>query len=88
MEADRQQTVSLPAVLLRGLIRGYQLFLSPVLGNNCRFDPTCSAYAMEALARHGAVRGTWLGARRILRCHPWGGHGHDPVPDTLPRRNS
>lgn len=88
MEADRQQTVSFPAVLLRGLIRGYQLFLSPVLGNNCRFDPTCSAYAMEALARHGAVRGTWLGARRILRCHPWGGHGHDPVPNTLPRRNS
>ena len=88
MEADRQQTVSLPAVLLRGLIRGYQLFLSPVLGNNCRFDPTCSAYAMESIARHGAVRGTWLGARRILRCHPWGGHGHDPVPDTLPRRNS
>lgn len=88
MDADRPQTFSFPAVLLRGLIRGYQLFLSPVLGNNCRFDPTCSAYAMEAIARHGAVRGTWLGARRILRCHPWGGHGHDPVPDSLPRRNT
>jgi uncharacterized protein len=61
-------------------IRLYQWTLSPLLGFNCRFAPSCSAYAIEAIATHGAVRGVWLALRRILRCHPWGGSGYDPVP--------
>ena len=63
------------------LIRAYQRFLSPALPVACRFVPTCSDYAMEALERHGELRGGWLALRRILRCHPFGGHGYDPVPD-------
>ena len=59
----------------------YRLVISPLLGSNCRFQPTCSAYALEALARHGAFRGTWFAARRMLRCRPGGGSGYDPVPD-------
>jgi uncharacterized protein len=66
------------------MIRGYQLLLSPVLGNNCRFDPTCSTYAIEAIRTHGLLRGTGLAMRRIGRCHPWGGAGHDPVPPRRP----
>ena len=62
-------------------VRAYRLFLSPWVGRNCRYDPTCSAYALEALEKHGAVRGTWLAIRRIARCHPWGGSGVDDVPD-------
>jgi putative membrane protein insertion efficiency factor len=67
--------------LLRGLIRGYQLLISPVMGNNCRFFPSCSSYAMEAIARHGALAGGWMATRRILRCHPWNDGGYDPVPE-------
>ena len=66
------------------LIRGYQLLLSPLLGNNCRFHPTCSEYAIEAIRAHGVARGLWLAVRRIGRCHPWGGAGHDPVPPRRP----
>jgi putative membrane protein insertion efficiency factor len=62
-------------------IRFYRLVFSPWVGHNCRYAPTCSAYAMEALEKHGALGGTWLTLRRIGRCHPWGGMGHDPVPD-------
>ena len=62
-------------------IRAYRLFLSPWFGHSCRFQPTCSAYALEALARHGAIRGSWLTARRLIRCRPGGGHGYDPVPE-------
>ena len=61
-------------------VRGYRLFVSPFLGRNCRFDPTCSSYALTALERHGAVKGGWLALRRISRCHPWGGAGVDDVP--------
>ena len=61
-------------------VRGYRLLVSPWLGRNCRFAPSCSEYALEALERHGAARGGWLAARRICRCHPWGGEGFDPVP--------
>ncbi|MCX7889513.1 MAG: membrane protein insertion efficiency factor YidD [Rhodobacteraceae bacterium] len=61
-------------------VRAYRLVLSPWVGHSCRYQPTCSAYALEALERHGAFRGTWLAVRRILRCHPWGGSGFDPVP--------
>lgn len=69
------------ALALIVVIRGYQLFVSPVLGTNCRFDPTCSAYAQESIKRFGAGRGTFLAVKRIARCHPWGGFGHDPVPE-------
>jgi putative membrane protein insertion efficiency factor len=66
--------------LLRGLIRLYQLLVSPFLPPSCRFAPSCSAYAAEAIATHGAARGSILALRRLLRCHPWGGSGYDPVP--------
>lgn len=62
------------------LLRAYRFFLSPFLGRNCRFHPSCSAYAIEALQRHGAIKGTWLAARRVTRCHPWNPGGYDPVP--------
>lgn len=61
-------------------IRFYQFCISPMLPNACRFTPTCSQYAVEAIMKHGIFRGTWLAVRRILRCHPWGGSGYDPVP--------
>lgn len=61
-------------------VRFYRLVLSPLIGSNCRFQPTCSEYALEALKTHGAFRGGWLAARRIVRCHPLGGSGYDPVP--------
>ena len=63
-------------------VRAYRLILSPLVGHNCRYQPTCSAYALEALERHGALKGAWLAARRIGRCHPWGSSGYDPVPGT------
>lgn len=66
--------------LLMALIRGYQLAISPWLGRNCRFHPTCSQYTLEAIERHGALNGLWLGLRRVLRCHPFHPGGHDPVP--------
>ena len=62
------------------LVRFYRLAISPWLGGNCRFDPTCSSYAIEALQVHGIFKGTWLAVRRIGRCHPLGGSGYDPVP--------
>ncbi|ATI42901.1 membrane protein insertion efficiency factor YidD [Pacificitalea manganoxidans] len=80
--------MTLLARLLAVPVHGYRLFLSPWLGANCRYQPTCSAYALEALEIHGAARGGWLALRRILRCHPWGGSGHDPVPPAdTPRRS-
>lgn len=66
--------------LLIGLLRAYQYALSPMLGRSCRFFPSCSEYAIEALGRHGALRGSYLAARRVLRCHPWNPGGYDPVP--------
>ena len=73
------------ARLLALPVHFYRLVVSPLLGSNCRFQPTCSAYALEALARHGALRGGWLALCRILRCRPGGGSGYDPVPE---RRDS
>jgi uncharacterized protein len=61
-------------------IRAYQVSLSPLLAPACRFDPSCSSYAIEAVQRHGALRGSWLAAKRVGRCHPLGGLGYDPVP--------
>ncbi len=58
----------------------YRAVISPVLPSSCRYTPTCSEYAIEAIKKHGALRGFWLGFKRVLRCHPWGGHGYDPVP--------
>lgn len=63
-----------------GLVRAYQLFISPLMPPSCRFHPSCSEYALEALQRHGALRGLWLSVCRIARCHPWQPGGHDPVP--------
>jgi len=65
---------------LVALIKLYQWTISPLLGPKCRFTPTCSQYAIEALKKYGPLKGTWLSLRRIVRCHPWGGHGIDPVP--------
>jgi putative membrane protein insertion efficiency factor len=65
---------------IRGMIRAYQLLVAPILPQSCRSYPSCSHYAAEAVARHGPWRGCRLAARRLLRCHPWGGSGYDPVP--------
>ena len=70
---------------LIGLVRGYRFFLSPWLGSACRFTPTCSQYALESLQRHGPAAGSYLAARRLLRCHPGCPGGHDPVPDQVPK---
>ncbi len=72
------------AVLI-ALIRVYQLFFSPLLGNHCRFYPSCSQYAREAVERYGVIRGVWLAIRRVLRCHPWHPGGFDPVPEPSPK---
>jgi len=62
------------------MIRGYQRYISPMTGPHCRYTPTCSQYAIEALEKYGVVKGLWLSVRRILRCHPWAEGGYDPVP--------
>jgi uncharacterized protein len=62
------------------LIRIYQLSISPILGQNCRYTPTCSQYSIEAINKYGPFKGGWLALKRIFSCHPWGGHGHDPIP--------
>ena len=61
-------------------IKAYQILISPLLGPSCRFAPTCSQYAVEAIQKYGPIKGSWLAFKRIIRCHPWGGWGHDPVP--------
>lgn len=71
------QLLSFPFIIL---IKLYQLIISPWLGKSCRFTPTCSHYGIEALKKYGPVKGLWLTIKRISRCHPWGGHGYDPVP--------
>lgn len=74
-----------PRRMLLALVRGYRFALKPWLGNVCRFEPTCSAYALDALERHGAAAGSYLVVTRIARCHPWCDGGVDPVPDVPPR---
>ena len=69
------------AIVLLVLIRGYQLLISPLFPPSCRYMPSCSEYARQAVRRHGPLAGGWLAARRLARCHPWGGFGYDPVPD-------
>lgn len=70
----------LPSWALRGAIRLYQLTLAYFFVGSCRYEPSCSAYAVEAVERHGALKGSWFAAHRLCRCHPWGGGGFDPVP--------
>ena len=79
---SRVQTVvwCLPRNVLLGLVKGYRLLLSPWLGSACRFEPTCSAYSLQALEQHGAIAGTTLTLYRLVRCQPWCQGGHDPVP--------
>jgi putative membrane protein insertion efficiency factor len=71
---------SISARIAIGFVHAYRYLISPWLGASCRFSPSCSAYAIEALKRHGALRGGWLALKRIARCHPWANPGHDPVP--------
>lgn len=71
------QVLSVPLIWL---IKLYQVILSPVMGRSCRYTPTCSHYGIQALKKYGIFKGTWLTIKRISRCHPWGGHGYDPVP--------
>ncbi|PUE54430.1 membrane protein insertion efficiency factor YidD [Limnohabitans parvus] len=71
--------------LLMGLVRAYRLLLSPWLGSSCRFEPTCSVYALQALEQHGAASGSYLTIHRLVRCGPWCKGGHDPVPPQAPR---
>lgn len=73
--------------ILIGLIRAYRYLLSPWVGQHCRFHPSCSCYALDAISRHGARGGAWLTLRRVLRCHPWHEGGYDPVPSSLTNRS-
>ncbi|MFT4022484.1 MAG: membrane protein insertion efficiency factor YidD [Flavihumibacter sp.] len=75
-----KKIMNLLALPFIALIRFYQWGISPLLGPKCRYTPTCSQYALEALGRYGLFKGSWLAIKRISRCHPWGGSGHDPVP--------
>ena len=89
MRAELQQLFAGRAPMIRaaliGLVKGYRLLLSPWLGSACRFTPTCSAYSLEALERHGAAAGSYLTLARLGRCHPWCAGGTDPVPPHKPR---
>ncbi len=73
-----------PRQILLGLVKGYRLLLSPWLGSACRFEPTCSAYSLQALEKHGAAAGSYLTLARLVRCQPWCAGGHDPVPEEAP----
>ena len=88
MNAPGEWGARVPNLMLRGLVRLYQLVLSPVLPPSCRYLPSCSDYAIEALASHGTLRGLLLTLRRVASCHPWGGSGYDPVPPAAPARHS
>ena len=79
--------MNVPSAILCAVVRLYQLVISPFVPPRCRFQPSCSDYALEALTLHGAVLGGWLALRRFVRCHPWGGWGYDPVPMIGPRRD-
>ncbi|HEX8901981.1 membrane protein insertion efficiency factor YidD [Vitreimonas sp.] len=76
---------SLPARGLLGLIQLYKWTLSPLIGRDCRYLPTCSSYAADAIRKHGAWAGSWMATARLCRCHPWGGHGWDPAPEQKPQ---
>ena len=76
----KNKIINLTSKFLISIIRFYQIFISPLTGNNCRYHPTCSEYFIESLKVHGPIKGTILGVKRISKCHPWGGKGFDPVP--------
>ena len=76
----KNKIINLTSKFLISIIRFYQIFISPLIGNNCRYHPTCSEYFIESLKIHGPIKGTILGVKRISKCHPWGGKGFDPVP--------
>jgi uncharacterized protein len=76
-----QGRAGVASLALRSAVRAYQLLVSPLLPPSCRYLPTCSDYAVEAIETHGALRGTALALRRLVRCHPWGSSGYDPVPE-------
>ena len=80
MDPERKNKAGPVAWMLIQVIRLYQVTLAMVIGGQCRFQPSCSAYGIDALRKHGAIRGIYLTVRRIMRCHPWGGSGEDPVP--------
>lgn len=80
LPAGLARIARLPQQLLIGAVKGYRLLLSPSLGSSCRFEPTCSAYSLQALQQYGAVQGTYLTLKRLVRCGPWCDGGHDPVP--------
>ena len=84
MDAERPVVLSLSQKAALALIRGYKLFFSQFYTGSCRYLPSCSEYAAEAIARFGVLKGSWLAARRLGRCHPLGGHGLDPVPERRP----
>lgn len=84
-DTEKRRASGPVALILLGLIRVYQVTASMVLGRRCRYLPTCSDYAAEAIRRHGAWAGFWLSLARVSRCHPWGGEGFDPVPEDFPR---
>jgi len=86
MEAERDSPGSIPARMLVGLVRIYRKIVSPILPPSCIYYPTCSAYAITAITRFGALRGSWLAVRRIMRCHPFRCGGQDPVPDKWENR--
>ena len=79
---ERQVFSGMIGQVLRAMVRAYQLLVSPLLPPSCRFLPSCSEYAAEAIERHGALRGMGLALHRLARCHPWGGSGYDPVPES------
>lgn len=82
MNDDRRYSPA--ARLLSWPVKAYRLILSPWVGHGCRYQPTCSVYALDALSKYGAIKGSWLAAKRIASCHPWGGQGYDPVPGCDP----
>ncbi|MCK5824434.1 MAG: membrane protein insertion efficiency factor YidD [Ichthyobacteriaceae bacterium] len=75
---DISKIIAIPFIWF---VKFYKVALSPYLGSNCRYSPTCSTYTIEALQKHGIIKGGWLSTKRIVSCNPWGGHGHDPVPE-------
>ena len=87
MKVALRWIVRLPSLLLLGLLWLYQNLVSPLTPPSCKYYPSCSSYAVIALRRHGAVRGTWLAVRRVLRCHPWAAGGVDDVPPARPHQN-
>lgn len=80
-QASKNNLLKIPSLILRMLVNGYRYLISPFIPSRCRYHPTCSNYAHEALLRHGAIKGSLLALKRICRCHPWGKSGYDPVPD-------